>query len=83
MAWYERQPIRWILENLTSRQITTLILGIILISLFSGSYYVYLDTLQSIRNNPEYLWMIIIALIIFFIALLPISWEASFFAGLE
>jgi len=86
MVWYEHQPIRWILENLTAKQITALILGIILIGFFTGSYYVYLDTLQSIRNNPEYLWMfemIGIMFILFFIVLLPRSWGASLFAGLE
>lgn len=84
MDWYEHQPIRWVLENLTAKQITALIVGIILIGIFTGSYYVYLDALQSIRNNPEYLWMfkmLIITFVLFFIAILPLTWKASFFAG--
>jgi len=81
MAWYEHQPIRWILENLTARQITHLIMGTILVAFLTGSYYVYLDTLQAIRSNPDYLWMfqmIIIMFIIFLIAIIPILWRAAF-----
>ena len=51
--WYEHQPFRWILENLSSRQITDIIVGLFLIGLFLGSYYIYLDTVQSLGSNPE------------------------------
>ena len=67
--WYEYQSFRWILENLSPRQITNIIVGLFLIGLFLGSYHVYVDTVQSLENNPEYIWIfrnIIILLIVFF-----------------
>jgi len=54
MTWYEHQPFLWILENLSTVQIMKLIAGIMLMTLLITSYYVYLDTIQSIRNNTQF-----------------------------
>ena len=67
MSWYEYQPFRWVLENLTAKQIVNLIVGIFVILVLVGSYHVYLDTIRTIKI-PEFLWFsknfILLALII-------------------
>jgi len=50
MSWHEHQPFYWILKNLTERQITNLILGLIIVIIFLGSYYIYIDTINSLKN---------------------------------
>jgi len=86
MTWYEYQPFYWILKNLTARQITSLILAGFLVCLFIGSYYVYLDTVRSLQDNPFYLsiykWaaiFVIILLALFFL----LSFDLRFKLGLE
>lgn len=68
MSWYEYQPFRWVLENLTTKQIVNLVVGIFVILILVGSYHVYLDTVRTIRI-PEFLWFsknfIILSLIVF------------------
>jgi len=68
MSWYEYQPFRWVLENLTAKQIVNLVVGIFVFLILVGSYHVYLDTVRTIRI-PEFLWFlknyILLALIVF------------------
>jgi len=68
MSWYEYQPFRWVLENLSAKQIVNLIVGIFVILVLVCSYHVYLDTIRTIKI-PEFLWFsknyILLALIVF------------------
>jgi len=68
MSWYEYQPFRWILENLSVKQIVNLIVGIFIVLILFGSYYVYLDTIQTIKT-PGFSWFlknfILLAFIVF------------------
>jgi len=85
MTWYEHRPFRWILENLTERQITNLILGLILLIIFLSSYYVYIDFIQSIKTQ-EYVWVfknITILGAIIFILMVLMTFELRVFFGLE
>jgi len=86
MVWYEHQPFYWILKNLTARQITSLVLAGFLVCLFLGSYYVHLDTVRSLQDNPLYLsiykWagiFVIILILLYFL----LSWNLRFKLGLE
>jgi len=86
MSWYEYQPFRWILENLSARQIINLLVTIVVISLLVGSYNVYLNAVQSIRNNPNFYWFLQnfgIVLIIILIFLFIFSIEFMFKIGLH
>jgi hypothetical protein len=83
MAWYEHQPFYWILNNLTTRQIVNLIVGLFFIFVILGSYYVYLDTAQYIKYNPLYLWVfrnvsILILMVIIFLFLLSMEVKEKF-----
>jgi hypothetical protein len=85
MAWYEHQPFYWILKNLTAREITNLILGVIIITLLIGSYYVYIDTIQCLKNNPLYVWLfknVVILIIIILIFLILLTFELNWYTGL-
>jgi len=80
MAWYDHQPFYWLLEKLTTRQIVNLIVGLFFIFLILGSYYVYLDTIESIRNNPLLLWVfrnVSILVLIVLIVFILLSWEVA------
>ncbi|MDI6826417.1 MAG: hypothetical protein QMD36_04485 [Candidatus Aenigmarchaeota archaeon] len=84
MSWYEHQPFSWILKNLTARQITNLILWLIVLIIFLSSYYVYIDAVQSIRN-PTYLFIfknITILAVVIFILMILLTFELHFFLGL-
>ena len=86
MSWYEYQPFRWILENLSARQITNIIIAIVVISLLVGSYYVYLDFIQSVRNNPyfsRFLKNLGIFLILIIVVFLIFSFEFMYKIGLD
>jgi len=68
MSWYEYQPFRWILENLSVKQIVNLIVGIFIVLILFGSYHVYLDAIQTIKT-PGFSWFlknfILLAFIVF------------------
>ena len=85
MSWHEHQPFHWILENLTERQITNLILGLIVLIIFLSSYYVYIDFIQSIKT-PVYVWLfknITLLGAIVLILMVFMTFELRVFFGLE